>query len=109
MRSSGASAGRDRSGRGLCRCPHGRPAGVPLIMVEPPADTGIMKMMFLIGVGCAGVGVARGRGSALDQVPVPVAEGGGRELGGLRDRAELLRILKVRAVQPDHVLAGHPV
>ena len=56
-----------------------RPAGVPMIRVKPSADTAIIRMMFLIGVASANVRAARRTGSALGQVPVPVAEGLGRE------------------------------
>ncbi len=45
------------------------------------------------------------RGSAFGEVAVPVAAGRGREPCRC-DRAELVRILEVLAVQPDHVLAG---
>ena len=79
--SSGAPVSLGHSGRGLCRnvSMGDRPAGVPMIRVKPPADTGVIRMMFLVGVASAGVRAARGPGSALDQVPVPVAEGAGRE------------------------------
>jgi hypothetical protein len=56
-----------------------RPAGVPMMRVKPSADTGMIRMIFLIGVASADVRAARRPGSALDQVPVPVAEGVGRE------------------------------
>ena len=109
--SSGVPAGLGHGRRGLCRnvSMGDRPAGVPMIRVKPSADTGMTRMMFLIGVASASVRAARRPGSAPDQVPVPVAEVAGREPGGFRDRAEPFRILKVLAVQPDHVLAGHPV
>jgi len=55
------------------------PADVPMITRKPSTDTGIIRMIFLIGVASADVRAARRPGSTLDQVPVPVAEGAGRE------------------------------
>src|SRR6266516_1603079 len=52
---------------------------------------------------------SRAERRSAHQVAVPIAEGLGRDPGGLRDRSELLRILDVLAVEPDHVLPRYPV
>jgi hypothetical protein len=71
------------AGRYYVRVPPGcgrvgdRPAGVPMIRGEAVGGYGIIRMIFLIGVA-SDVGGSE-TGSALGQIPVPVAEGLGRE------------------------------
>jgi hypothetical protein len=47
--------------------------------MKPPTDTGIIRMIFLIGFAPTGSGRLGGRGSAVGEIAVPVAEGPGRE------------------------------